>query len=1013
MTKITSYLLLGLLTTLALPAAVIDDFARNDPGLVTNATVSVSLVDGAEGGTTGRALAIGWPFPHRPWVECPYRQPRPIPGLESNGVIAIQFDAWIPAAPSVIQIGLHLRDAGDETYLWSTKVAPATTAGWQQVVIPIDLENPAGHWGGNNNGVLDFPLRLGGYAAVFANDKVPAGRVLIRSVQSVPLAKITLETDRFPSLVNVSGTATCNLVLSNPADHPVDVTMQGVLRDFDGQTNPVAGAATIPVNGQGRLRIALPDRRPGIRWLDCNLSFGGKSIGYKTTFVIADPVARSGKPTDFMFGIVTHSEKSPAAVAEQEAQASAAAGATVMRVADAWVKIEPKPGEWHWETQDRLVALNAQYGLELDCLLGFNPTHAVAPELRAAQAEAYKQHDPNAWKIALFGPPEEATWRRYVAEMARRYQGKIRLYEVGNEPDLGFWRGTTDEYEKTLRAAFEEVHRADPKAQLLTGGFATVLEHQGRKQNHDLQERVLAEASDAFDIHAFHQHGLFKEFKTAVDGELARMRARMPHPRPLYFNETAVSSAFIGEHEQAVTLAKKLSFAMARDAIGYNWYELRNDTPNPSPTDMEENYGLLSCNFRPKAAFAAYSEIARQLHGKRHLGDLDLGPAREAYVFGGTSGRTLVWWNEKPDTAAPPVLLRCGPGPVQVVSIMGVAQDVPRVEDVVMVQPGSEPQYLNMPSGPGIPAVAGILVNLTLPAAAAVGQPVSATAELANPLGRALVIALSWSDASGAKTNASVSVSAHATARIPLAFPAPAARRVLHPVRLDFAAADTPWAGSLRETLPVVRVVGETSPDGRAADWVIEKPADLVDLCQADPALAALTWKGPDDLSARIWVWQQGQALHVRTDVRDNLHVQNEKPDTMWRGDSVQLALTTAGTKELWVIGAAMKADGQVMRAAWFTPPGVTNAETFFDAACQTIPGGLRYELTLPFDRFRLTGQVQQQGFRLNLLVNDNDGNARKCYMRIAPGLGEMPNPDLFPLLRFAGAASQGNPAKR
>ena len=191
---------------------------------------------------------------------------------------------------------------------------------------------------------------------------------------------------------------------------------------------------------------------------------------------------------------------------------------------------------------------------------------ATADEDRTIANVLSKLNRPNAWRIALFGPPEEASWRRYVAEMARRYQGKIRLYEVGNEPDLGFWRGTTDEYERTLRAAYEEVHRADPQAQVLTGGFATVLEHQGRAQNHDLQERVLAEASDAFDIHAFHQHGPFKEFKTAVDGELARMRARMTHPRPLYFNETAISSAFIGEHEQAVTLVKKLSFAMARGA---------------------------------------------------------------------------------------------------------------------------------------------------------------------------------------------------------------------------------------------------------------------------------------------------------------------------------------------------------------------------------------------------------------------------------------------------------------
>ena len=84
----------------------------------------------------------------------------------------------------------------------SVKVPPATTAGWQTLTLPIDLGNPEAHWGGNNNGRVEYPLKLGGFAAVFASGDVPAGRILIDNVRSESFPTVALATDRFPSLVN-------------------------------------------------------------------------------------------------------------------------------------------------------------------------------------------------------------------------------------------------------------------------------------------------------------------------------------------------------------------------------------------------------------------------------------------------------------------------------------------------------------------------------------------------------------------------------------------------------------------------------------------------------------------------------------------------------------------------------------------------------------------------------------------------------------------------------------------
>lgn len=978
---------------------IIDDFERADPGLPSSAAVTVTIEDAGEGPVKGRVLAFAWPFPHARWVESAYRNPRPIPALVDEASIAMTLDVWTPAAPCVVHVSLRLIDAKYEMFQWSVKVPPATTAGWQTLTVPIDLGNPEAHWGGNNNGRVEYPLKLGGFAALFASGEVPAGRILIDNVRSESFPSIALVTDRFPSLVNATGDYQCALAVTNPCNRPVQISFKGKITGFNDESLEISGTGSAPAGGQTLIPITLPERRPGIQRLDCTVSFDGQSMSYKAPFVIGDPVERSGGADDFLFGICSHTERSPENEQELEIQAAAAAGATVMRLSDAWAHIEPKPGEWHWETQDRLVALAARYGIETQPILGFTPSHAIAPALRAAQTDAYKNHQADAWKISLFGAPEEAPWRRYVAAMATRYKGRIRLYEVWNEPDLGFWRGTTEDYLLILRTAYEELRRADPSARLLTGGFATVLEHQGRAKNPDLQERVLSEASDSFDIHAFHQHGSFSEFQYAVDGELRRIRDRMKTPRPLYFNETAISSAYIGERKQAVTLVKKIAFAMSRGAIGYTWYDLRND--GEDPLNMEHNYGLVTARFRPKASFAAYAELVRRLHGARFIGNLALGPGYYAPVFTTPRNRIVVLWKEDEDAPNLPILLRCGDRPVRRADIMGDIREVPLVDGVALVQPAADPCYLELPPGPQLPDLAGVLARMSLPDETPPGQPVATTVALTNPLDHDVKVRLAWRDASGKTDSLTVAVPANGSVQAPLTFQAAAASDVKLTAKLSYDVVGTPWIGSIHHTIPVVRSVGKAPPEGREAEWTLDKPGDHFSFCQADPALAALTWKGPEDLSAKIWAWKNNKALNLRIDVRDDVHVQNEKAADIWRGDSIQLAIQYPGNPAFLEIGAAQGADGQIHRPVWTVPTGLNIGSEDFDVACKDIPGGLRYELALPYGKFGLTDAIREKGFRFNLIVNDNDGTLREGFIRIAPGLGETKDAAAFPVLRL------------
>ena len=47
------------------------------------------------------------------------------------------------------------------------------------------------------------------------------------------------------------------------------------------------------------------------------------------------------------------------------------------------------------------------------------------------------------------------------------------------------------------------------------------------------------------------------------------------------------------------------------------------------------------------------------------------------------------------------------------------------------------------------------------------------------------------------------------------------------------------------------------------------------------------------------------------------------------------------------------------------------------------------YSFSIPLKELGVTKNTLRNGFKFNILVNDNDdGNDRKCFLRLAPGIG-------------------------
>ena len=170
-------------------------------------------------------------------------------------------------------------------------------------------------------------------------------------------------------------------------------------------------------------------------------------------------------------------------------------------------------------------------------------------------------------------------------------------------------------------------------------------------------------------------------------------------------------------------------------------------------------------------------------------------------------------------------------------------------------------------------------------------------------------------------------------------------------------------------------------------------------LVPSAPGNEPLYWKGPDDLSAKIFLDCDGNDLHLRVDVTDDLAVQEHRGNDLWKGDSVQLGIALPGQKGIWKVGFARLADGSTDVFCWNRPMGFPDPAAAIRLTVQRDDTAklTRYDVRIPLASLGISGQTLRSGFRFNLIVNDNDGKLREGYLAAAPGMGTGEDFSLWP----------------
>lgn len=137
-----------------------------------------------------------------------------------------------------------------------------------------------------------------------------------------------------------------------------------------------------------------------------------------------------------------------------------------------WRDLEPQKGQWNFSRLDRYVNEAGRHDIELLFTLGRTPQWASArpnEDCKGCAAE----------------PASIEDWKNYVRTVARRYRGRIKYYEVWNEPrfyelegraskgKVGYFSGTANALVGLAQAAKQVLTEEDPAARLVSPSFVS------------------------------------------------------------------------------------------------------------------------------------------------------------------------------------------------------------------------------------------------------------------------------------------------------------------------------------------------------------------------------------------------------------------------------------------------------------------------------------------------------------------------------------------------------------
>ena len=899
----------------------------------------------------------------------------------TQGMVVVNLKRQLKHTPSKGLI--HIVDRSGETFLFSSPVTSCGD-GSESVIFLIDPINskPLSVWGGDKNGEMDQPLHLSAFAASYPEKS--SGEVLIESIRFESGVNTSINVLDNVSMHIKTGSE-CNVLvpgyeqqlkifLQSKSRETMPINIKLIFRNFDREILEYDDKIIISYNE----KVFLPcPKLPkyGIWEVECHLrlsnSSDDSSIMYSAIAYMQPSEVLQGHDSSFYFGISSHPDvKNLTSFLQigREADAMALCGAKILRTNLRWGTIAKDNKAWDFSLYDKIVDEFSARGIEVLFILD-------RPGILGHEVDDLQD------------------WIEYLKQVFSHYSGKVRFFEVINEPDLYHYSSfDAEEYLSFARIVRSVQQKYAPDAKLLSGGFATLRDHANVKKG--FQEYVISKSDKLFDYYAIHEHGDFNSYVDTWERRLLPIIEKYNVTIPVWPDETAISSAGgVSERMQGITLYKKLLYSFAMGAVGYNWYSLREVDSFP-PDSAERHYGLVTASFVPKPAYLVYNTITRFFSQARFEKTLSIFDGNFVYVFRRGNDLIVTGWASDRDVNGDKIMLfDTDSKKAENIDLMGNQEEAKSIGGMFLANLREKPFILLLSDATYVRLSPPLMSLGEIPLVSS-SNSVSIALTVRNPypqrvdfhchlvLPPALEGAFEVSEQAIGPGEEKVFVfhlrdSSSSLSRV---------ESLMGKIVID-CVCDESFSSTL--TFPV-RGMKDLPFDGDTHKLAtLKSPNQLVSLVDADPTLCGRIWSGPQDLSAEVEMGCSEDNLLIKVTVVDDKHHNDSESNDIWKGDSIQCYLNKPGAHGYWEFGAAINEKNKALFSVWNKPDwGGELSDSDVSLSIDRKNRIVVYNLEIPLAILGLDEYSMNNGFCFNIIVNDNDEEGRDGFLRMRSGVG-------------------------
>jgi hypothetical protein len=243
-----------------------------------------------------------------------------------------------------------------------------------------------------------------------------------------------------------------------------------------------------------------------------------------------------------------------------------------------------------------------------------------------------------------------AAFARYCSTVVSRFKGKIKYFEIWNEPNIaGFWKPepNPNDYVLLLKAAYQACKSANPNCVILGGATSGV-------DTTFLETVFQKDGLQYMDILSLHPYtGVSPEENDLIGKLIAARKLTEKYKKPLRIWITEVgypthtgANGFPEETQSNYlvrTYLQSLSSGLV-DSVFWYWF----GPDGPDETYSEDRFGIIRNDWSQKPGYIAYKTMTEQLQKGRYLGPVTAdNKSLLGYRFQVGSNQVTAIWSKK------------------------------------------------------------------------------------------------------------------------------------------------------------------------------------------------------------------------------------------------------------------------------------------------------------------------------------------------------------------------------